>query len=148
MEASLHPNPLSDKQNSKTARLGASLFFFSLPLALWGEIYVPSKIFVPQDPVATTNNVLSNEFIFRTAIACHLASTIFFVLMMMIFYRLFRPIDKHMTRLMIAPVLSLIPIVFILSKSLTIQPLCFLKTKYDSPLMRPGSKRLRIFCYV
>lgn len=114
MEASLHPNLLSDKQNSKTARLGASLFFFSLPLALWGEIYVPSKIFVPQDPVATTNNVLSNEFIFRTAIVCHLASTIFFVLMMMIFYRLFRPIDKHMTRLMIAPVLSLIPIVFIL----------------------------------
>src|SRR5687768_6104667 len=67
MEEMMHPNPLSDAHNSKTARLAASVFFLSLPLALWGLMYVPPRIFVPQDPIATTNNLLSTEFIFRTA---------------------------------------------------------------------------------
>jgi hypothetical protein len=113
MEEMIHPNPLSDAQNSKTARLAASVFFLSLPLALWGLMYVPPRIFVPQDPIATTNNLLSNEFIFRTATVSHLASFLCFVFMMLMFYRLFRPVDKHLTRLMIVPVLAHIPIVFV-----------------------------------
>jgi hypothetical protein len=103
---------LESKQNSKIARLGASLFFGSLPLALWGELYVPSKIYVPKDVLATTNNVLSNEFIFRTAIVCNIASMLFFAAMLLMFYRLFRQVDKHLARLMIVPVLVQVPIVF------------------------------------
>ncbi len=107
MEETLH-------SNNKTARLAPLLFFLSLPLAIWGEVYVPSKIFVPLDPVATANNVLANEFIFRASIVCHIACTITFVVMMLMFYRLLRPVDKHLARLMILPVLAQIPIVFIL----------------------------------
>jgi hypothetical protein len=104
---------LESKQNSKTARLGASLFFGSLPLALWGELYVPSKIYVPKDVLATANNVLSNEFIFRTAIVCNIASILFFASMMLMFYQLLKPVDKNLARLMIVPLLAQIPIVFI-----------------------------------
>ena len=63
----------------KTARLAASLFFFvCIPLSFWGQTYVLSNIFVPQDPTATANNLLSNEFIFRMSIVSHLVDTIFF----------------------------------------------------------------------
>lgn len=97
----------------RTARLAASLFFFlCFPLAFW-DLYVSRKIFVPQDPVATANNLLSNEFIFRTSIVTHLAGISIFVLMVLFFYRLFRTVDKHLARLMLFSVLALIPIVFV-----------------------------------
>ena len=101
--------------NSRTARLAASQFFFvGMPLSLWGQAYVLSKIiFVPLDPVATANNLLSNEFLFRMSIVGHLVDTIFFVLMMMLFHRLFRPVDKFLSRLMIVPVIAQISVVFV-----------------------------------
>ena len=103
------------KQASKTARIAASLFFFvGVPLSLWGQKYVLSKIFVTKDPAATADNLLSNEFLFRMSIASHLTDTIAFVLMMMLFYRLFRPVNKHLARLMITPILAQIPVVLIL----------------------------------
>lgn len=107
MEATLNPN-------SKTARLAASLFFFlCIPLALWDQFYVPRKIFVPLDPVATANNLLSNEFIFRASIVTHLFGILIFALMIMLFYRLFRPVDKHLSRLMLVSILAQIPVVFV-----------------------------------
>ena len=59
--------------NSKTARLAALLFFtVCVPLVTWGLSYVPSNIFVCQDATATANNLVSNEFLFRTGIVSHL----------------------------------------------------------------------------
>ncbi|MDB5209784.1 MAG: hypothetical protein JWQ30_611 [Sediminibacterium sp.] len=101
--------------NSKTARLAASFFFFvGMPLSLWGQAYVLSKIFVRQDPVTTANNLLSNELIFRLSIFCHLADTIFFVLMILMFHRLFRPVDKHLSRLMLVSAIVQLSAVFML----------------------------------
>ena len=101
--------------NSRIARLAASQFFFlGIPLSLWGQAYVYGKIFVAQDPVATANNLLSNEFIFRTSIALHLTDTIFFVLMMLLFYRIFSPVDKHLSRLMLVPLLAQLPTVMVM----------------------------------
>lgn len=100
--------------NSKTARLSASLFFLvCLPQAIWSEMYVSSKVFVAQDPVATATNLLANEFYFRSAIAGHISANLFFVFMMVLFYRIFRPTDKHLALLMLIPLLAQIPIVFI-----------------------------------
>ena len=99
----------------RTASLAASLFFFvCIPLSFWGQTYVLGKIFVPQDPITTANNLLSNEFLFRMSIVSHFVDTIFFVLMMLLFYRLFRPVGKHLSRLMLVPALAQITIVFIL----------------------------------
>lgn len=100
---------------SKTARIAASLFFFlCVPLSIWESKYVHSKIYVSQDPAATAHNLLSNEFIFRTSIVSHLIGTMIFILMILLFYRLLRPVDKHLSRLMIVPLLAQIPIVFVL----------------------------------
>jgi hypothetical protein len=104
-----------ERSNILTARLAAALFFFvCIPLFFWEQNYVRSKIFVAQDPVATANNLLSNEFIFRAATVSHLAGTITYSLMMMLFARLFRHVDQHLTRLMIAAMLVQVPIVLIL----------------------------------
>jgi uncharacterized membrane protein len=101
-------------QRKKTARIAASLFFFiCVPLYFWEQTYVLSKIFVPQDPSTTAINLLSYEFFFRVSIVSHLVDTIFFVLMMMMFYRLFRHVSKHLSRLMLIPLVAQISVVFI-----------------------------------
>ena len=100
--------------NSKTARLAAALFFFvGMPLSLWGQSYVLGKIFVPQDPVGTATNLLSNEFLFRMSIVCHLIDKLSFVFIVLLFYRIFRPIDKWLSGFMLGSVLAYVPIVFV-----------------------------------
>lgn len=102
------------ESNSRTVRLATSLFFFlCIPMSLWESNYVHSKIFVAHDPMLTANNLLSNEFIFRTSIVSHLISTFIFTLMVLLFYQLLRPVDKHLSRLMVIPILAQIPIVFV-----------------------------------
>jgi hypothetical protein len=107
MEATLQ----SDR---KTARLAAALFLFvCVPLSIWDGMYVPGKIFVAQDPVATANNLLANEFMFRTAILSHLIGFMTFMLMILLFVRVFRPVDKHLGRLMAVFVVAPVPVIFI-----------------------------------
>ena len=104
------PNPYL-----KNARLAAILFFsLCLPSALWGLSYVSSKIFVARDPATTVSNILSNEFLFRTGIVSHFIGTIAFIYMVLLFYRAFRPVSRHITMAMLIIVVAQIPIVFVL----------------------------------
>ncbi|MEO8172712.1 MAG: DUF4386 domain-containing protein [Sediminibacterium sp.] len=103
------------QSNKRTARLAGFLFIcVCIPLSFWGESYVWSVVFVPRDPVATANRLLSNETIFRASIVSHIIGTFSFGFMVMLLFRLFRPVDKHLSRLMLVPVLAMIPIVFVL----------------------------------
>ncbi len=114
MEATLQSNQLDSKEGSKTVRLASALFFFvCVPMAVWDQTYVLSRIFVPQNPVETSNNLLSNEFLFRTAIVSHLTGFLIFVFMVLLFYRLFIHVDKHLSRLMIFSLLAQVPVVFV-----------------------------------
>ena len=115
--------------NRRTARLAGFLFIFlCIPLVTWSQSYVLSRIFVPQDPAATAHNLLSNEFLFRTGIVSHLASNITFAFLALLLYRLFRPVDKHLSRLMIVPVLAQVPI-FLVLEVFNITALMILKSE-------------------
>ena len=100
--------------NNKTARLAGMLYIILVMVAIYGMGYVPSKIIVRQDAAATAGNLLSNEFLYRTGILCHLVSTTLIAVMVLMLYRLFNPVDKHLSRLMVVPVLVQLPIVLIL----------------------------------
>jgi len=114
MESTLQSEVIDNMRASKTARLAAALFFFvCVPLALWDQFYVANKIFVPHNPVATANNLHSNEFIFRSSIITHIIGFLIFVYMIVLFYRIFRPVDKHLSRLMLLSILAQIPVVFV-----------------------------------
>lgn len=53
----------------KTARLTGLLYFILAIMGIFSLMYLPSKIIVPGDPVATCQKILSNEFIYRINIA-------------------------------------------------------------------------------
>ena len=114
MDTNLQPDLFNVTQSTRLARIAGALFFFiCLPLALWDQMYVAQKIFVPQDPTATAQNLLSNEFIFRTSILTRIIGIVVFVFMVQLFYRIFKPVDKNLSRLMLLALLAQIPAVFV-----------------------------------
>lgn len=116
------------QSNSMTARIAAALYFFvCIPLYFWEQNYA-GGIFVAQDPVATANNLLANEFVFRAATVTHMLGTVVFVFIILMFYRLLRPVDRHLSRTMLVAVLAQIPVVLVL-EVLNIAALMTLKSE-------------------
>ena len=76
--------------------------------------YVPSQINMRGDAVTTAQNILSNEFLFRTSIVNNLISCTLWVFMVLIFYRMFKQVDERQAKLLVALVIVQIPTVFIM----------------------------------
>lgn len=49
-----------------TARIAGLLYLILIITGIYGIMYIPSQIIVAGDTVATANNILSNELLFRT----------------------------------------------------------------------------------
>jgi hypothetical protein len=106
---------LTPQLNNRAVRMAAALFFFlCVPLSVWESNYVHAKILVAQDPVATATNLLANEFIFRASIVSHIMGTVIFLIMVLLFYNVFRHVDKQLARFMIIPIIAQFTIVFIM----------------------------------
>jgi hypothetical protein len=117
----LHKKPLgADRMETnssspkRTARLAGLLYFIWIITGLYGLLYVPSKIMVKGDTVATANNILAHEFLFRTTVVNDLISSIIWVFMVLIFYRMFRQVNDRQAKLLVAFVFVQIPVVFIM----------------------------------
>lgn len=98
----------------KTARLAGFLYLIMGLTAFYGIMYVPKQIIVQGDAAATANNILANELLFRTGIAGHLISVTLFLCLAFVLYRLFKQVNEHLAKLMIALVIVQVPIVFII----------------------------------
>ncbi len=77
----------------KTARVAGLLYLLMVLTSLYAHVYVPLQIFVKGDTVATTNNILANEFLFRTCIVVSLAGATIFLFLALSLYRLFREVS-------------------------------------------------------
>jgi hypothetical protein len=98
----------------KTARIAGLLYFMLAIPAPYSLIYVPSKIMVRGDAAATANNILANEFLFRTAIAGQLISQTIFIFLVLVLYRLFKQVNEYQAKLMVALVIVSIPVAFLI----------------------------------
>jgi len=109
-----------------TARLAGLWYLLLAITGVYSIIYVPSKIMVRGDAVATANNILANEFIFRTGIISDIISNTIFVFLVLVLYRLFKQVNEHRAKLMVALVIVQIPAVFIM-EAINITSLMILK---------------------
>ena len=98
------------KRTARLAGLLGLVMGIPLPFSLF---YVPSKIIVSGDAVATAKNLLDKEFLFRAGIVGHLFGATVFVILVFVLYRLFKAVNENWAKLMVAFVLVQIPIVFI-----------------------------------
>jgi len=96
-----------------TAKLAGLLYFLLSVQAPISLLYVPSHILVKNNAAATTNNILSHEFLFRLSIMSQLASAIIFLYLAFVLYRLFKQVNHHQAGLLVAFVLAQVIITFV-----------------------------------
>jgi len=96
-----------------TARLAGLLYLIWIITGLYGLLYVPSKIMVRGDAVATANKILAHEFLFRTSVVNDLISSTIWVFMVLVLYRMFEQVNERQAKLLVAFVFVQIPVVFI-----------------------------------
>lgn len=98
------------KRQSRTAAL---LYFFSCAVAPFALLYVPGKLVVRGDAVATANNVRNLEGLLRFGIAAELFSATLVIFAILAFYRLFKSVSpKHSIAFTVLFLLS-IPISYV-----------------------------------
>src|SRR6056297_738283 len=96
----------------KNARLAGFLYLLVIITGIYNILYLSSKIIVVGDTATVANNILSNEFLFRTGIIFDFISNIFFLLLVLTLYKLLKQVNEHKAKLMVALVIVQIPIVF------------------------------------
>ena len=89
----------------KKARMAGTLYVLMVILGFYGIMYVPSQVLVIGNAPSTFDNLLQNEFLFRTAIFTHLLNTVVFTMMVLIFYQMFSGVHRYLSLLMVALVI-------------------------------------------
>src|SRR5438034_1649081 len=80
----------------KQARFAGLLYLLASLPAPFALIYVPGKLIVPGDAVATADHIRASETLFRLGIASELTFFIIFIFVVLALYRLFKAVNgKH-----------------------------------------------------
>jgi len=107
---------MENKVNSlkKTARRAGLLYLILIITGVYSIMYVSSQLIINGDAVTTAKNILTNEFLFRTGLINDLISNTIFVLLVLVLYRMFKQVNEHQAKLMVAFVIVQVPAVFIM----------------------------------
>lgn len=79
---------------NRTARLTGLLYFIQLPLSIFGIMYVSKSLVVPQDALATVNNIISAGNNFRLSIGAALLVQICQLIIVLLLYKILSPVDN------------------------------------------------------
>src|SRR5215218_219165 len=83
------------------ARLGGFFYLINIALGIFSIAYVESIIVVDGSPTATANNIITHEFLFRLGIVSHIIVLLTNFPLAIIFYRLFRIVNKNAALLVV-----------------------------------------------
>ena len=97
----------------KTARIAGLLYLLLIPLGLFGILYVPSTLIAPGDAAATANNIMANQALFRLSIVSALVVQLVNIFVVLLLYKLLKPVNKNHAVLMVIFLLLAVPIAFI-----------------------------------
>jgi Domain of unknown function (DUF4386) len=81
------------------ARIGGILYLLIIALGIFYEVIVRDSIVVPGDSLATMTNLKANEFFWRLGIVAEFASSIIGFGLVLIMYKLTKPVNKDMAML-------------------------------------------------
>ncbi len=87
--------------NKNTARLAGVLFLTLASTGIFAEFFVRQKIFVPNDIVATSNNIINNEWLFRLGFVSDLVMSTMFFFYAFVLYLVFKGLYKNFSLFML-----------------------------------------------
>lgn len=94
------------------ARISGGLYLMMAPFAIF-SLYVRSNLIVPGDATTTANNIMASEGLFRSGIVSWLISQTIFIFLLLVLYRLLKPVNKNQALLMVTLALVAVPIAFV-----------------------------------
>jgi hypothetical protein len=94
----------------RTARLAGLLYLVSSIPGAFALLYVPGKVIVRGDAAATADRLRTYEGLVRTGIAAELVSSILFIFVALVLYRLFKPVSEGPALAMMVLILLSFPI--------------------------------------
>jgi len=87
--------------NKRTARIAGLWYLGCIVLMAFSWMYVDSAIYVPGDAASTVKNILASESLLRLGFVSGLAGMICFLVTANILYKLFKPVNRDLARLML-----------------------------------------------
>ena len=120
--------PTSETSPQIYTRIGGVLYLIIIVAGIFSELFIRGKLIVSGDPTATANNIINSEFLWRLGIAGDLIMHVCDIPLMIIFYVLFRPVNKNLaltavlfnlvqTAVMVAYKLNLFQTLFLLGSA-------------------------------
>lgn len=98
------------KQLHNTVTLLRILYPTWAVVGMFSLMYVPSKIMVPGNAAATAQNIINQEFLFRSGIIGSLLTQLIFIFAALYLYKLFVQAGKEASLLMLVLALTSVPI--------------------------------------
>jgi uncharacterized protein DUF4386 len=92
------------------ARIAGLLYLILVPLGIFGVLYVPSALIVPADAATTARNIVASESLFRLSILTALAVQVINLLVVLLLYKLLKPVNRDLAALMVIFLLTGVPI--------------------------------------
>ena len=100
-------------EERRQARLAGLLYFLVALIAPFGLMVVPAKLLVPGDAQATAQRIAANPGVLHLGMATEVVHQAIEVFMVLVLYRLFKPVHRMLARQMLVLRLVPIPMVFL-----------------------------------
>jgi len=97
----------------KTARLAGVLYLLLVLTGLFNLIYTPGKLIVRGNPTETADHILAQQTLFRIDLVIGLLSTVIFIFLVLVLYRLLKEVNRQHATLMVVLVLVQMPNSFV-----------------------------------
>lgn len=103
-------NFISNLSQQKAVTYLRFLFPIWAIVGMFSILYVPSKLIVEGDALATAGNIMANELLFRLSIVGSLFTQLFLIAAALLLYRLFKQVNKNQALLIVIFALVGVPI--------------------------------------
>ena len=94
--------------NMKTARIAGVMYLGNIVTGIFAQV-VRSSLILPGDATATAKNIMASEGLFRIGVVSDVFMVTFYLLMGLVFYVLFKPVNKNIALLMLLLNLAGVP---------------------------------------
>jgi hypothetical protein len=84
-----------------------------MPFGFFGTVYVPWVLLVRGDAASTSRNIMASQWLIRSGTVSLLISQIIFIFLVLVLYRLLKPVNKDHAVLMVVLAVLAVPIAFL-----------------------------------
>ena len=103
-------NHITDLSQRKAVTILRILYPIWMIVGIFSIIYVPTTLIVTEDAATTAGNILANESLFSMGIAGSLITQLILIVVVLVLYKLFKPVDENHASLMVIFALVGVPI--------------------------------------